>query len=188
MPKSHPSYDQPIVALDIPIGKVAQQTEQDMLTARLAAEFDVDKMYEYLRGSKEEVDKTSRIVQAMSTDPLFSDFRKRSEHWSREQRVQMGHKAMKRVTEIANRDGWDPADRVTALSMMDIASPLSLHHIAHIPPILGQGTLEQIARWIGPANATRYIGCYAQSELGHGTNVQHLEVSRISRILTRQHD
>ncbi len=80
------------------------------------------------------------------------------------------------MTEIALREKWDMQDRVTGFGMMEIASPLSLHHIAGLPPILGQGTPEQIEAFAKPAMQNRFLLCYAQTELGHGSNVQQLEV------------
>lgn len=45
---------------------------------------------------------------------------------------------------------------------------------AFIPVILNQGTDEQAAKWIGAALDHSIIGCYAQTELGHGSNVAGL--------------
>jgi hypothetical protein len=46
--------------------------------------------------------------------------------------------------------------------------------LAFIPVILSQGSDEQIQKWIGPALSHSIIGCYAQTELGHGSNVAGL--------------
>ena len=44
-----------------------------------------------------------------------------------------------------------------------------------IPTIFGQGTEEQKKKFLIPALKYKIIGCYAQTELGHGSNVQGLE-------------
>jgi acyl-CoA oxidase len=41
--------------------------------------------------------------------------------------------------------------------------------------IRDQGTPEQHERFLRPAERYEYIGCYAQTELGHGSNVRGLE-------------
>ncbi|MBA0621556.1 hypothetical protein Godav_007166 [Gossypium davidsonii] len=46
-----------------------------------------------------------------------------------------------------------------------------------IPAIKGQGTEEQHEKWLPMAYKMQIIGCYAQTELGHGSNVQGLETT-----------
>lgn len=46
-----------------------------------------------------------------------------------------------------------------------------------IPAIKGQGTEEQLQKWLPLAYKMQIIGCYAQTELGHGSNVQGLETT-----------
>ena len=46
-----------------------------------------------------------------------------------------------------------------------------------MPAIKGQGTEEQKQKWLPLANKMQKIGCYAQTELGHGSNVQGLETT-----------
>jgi len=46
-----------------------------------------------------------------------------------------------------------------------------------IPAIKGQGTEEQQQKWLPLAQRMQIIGCYAQTELGHGSNVQGLETT-----------
>lgn len=45
--------------------------------------------------------------------------------------------------------------------------------------IRDQGTPEQHEKFLKPANQFKYIGCYAQTELGHGSNVRGLETLAI---------
>lgn len=46
-----------------------------------------------------------------------------------------------------------------------------------VPAIKGQGTEEQQKKWLPLAYRFQIIGCYAQTELGHGSNVQGLETT-----------
>ncbi|CAO3600416.1 unnamed protein product [Absidia cylindrospora] len=56
-------------------------------------------------------------------------------------------------------------------------SPLGLHYSAFIPVLQSQGTDEQVAKWVEPAKKLAIMGCYAQTELGHGSNVQGLRTT-----------
>ncbi|XP_050343192.1 probable peroxisomal acyl-coenzyme A oxidase 1 [Nymphalis io] len=55
--------------------------------------------------------------------------------------------------------------------------PLTLHYVMFIPTVMGQGTVEQQAYWIGRAFNLDIIGTYAQTELGHGTFIRGLETT-----------
>ena len=52
-----------------------------------------------------------------------------------------------------------------------------LFYSAFIPVINAQGTDEQIDKWIPLAEKFQIIGCYAQTELGHGSNLSSLETT-----------
>lgn len=54
---------------------------------------------------------------------------------------------------------------------------VDLHWGMFVPAIKGQGTEEQQQKWLSLANKMQIIGCYAQTELGHGSNVQGLETT-----------
>ncbi|KAI8069610.1 acyl-CoA dehydrogenase/oxidase C-terminal [Gongronella butleri] len=56
-------------------------------------------------------------------------------------------------------------------------SPLSLHFTAFIAVIEAQGTEAQAQKWAEPAKKLAIIGSYAQTELGHGSNVQGLRTT-----------
>ncbi|KAF6163801.1 hypothetical protein GIB67_016141 [Kingdonia uniflora] len=52
-----------------------------------------------------------------------------------------------------------------------------LHWGMFIPAIKGQGTEQQQQKWLPLGYKMQIIGCYAQTELGHGSNVQRLETT-----------
>ncbi|KAL0324501.1 UNVERIFIED_CONTAM: Peroxisomal acyl-coenzyme A oxidase 1 [Sesamum calycinum] len=52
-----------------------------------------------------------------------------------------------------------------------------LHWGMFVPAIKGQGTDDQQQKWLPLAYKMQIIGCYAQTELGHGSNVQGLETT-----------
>lgn len=55
------------------------------------------------------------------------------------------------------------------------AIPTDLHHVMFMPIIAQLGSDAQKAHWLPLAEAYKIIGTYAQTELGHGSNVQGIE-------------
>jgi acyl-CoA oxidase len=56
-------------------------------------------------------------------------------------------------------------------------SPLSLHFGVYMSTLRSQGSKEQQSWWMPKAQMLQIIGCYAQTELGHGSNVRGLQTT-----------
>ncbi|OZJ05098.1 hypothetical protein BZG36_01355 [Bifiguratus adelaidae] len=125
--------------------------------------------------SKRYVDRdTSKIVEeVLRGDPVFD--KSKRPFMSRSERVYNALEISKRLVELRDEKDWSIEDMRQALSLVDMHLPTTLHYGAFIAVILSQGTNEQIAKWIPLAERHAVIGCYAQTELGHGSNVAGLE-------------
>jgi len=55
--------------------------------------------------------------------------------------------------------------------------PLALHWIMFTPNIISLCDAQQQAEWLPLCRDFRMIGCYAQTELGHGSNIRALETT-----------
>merc|ERR1711964_862825 len=55
--------------------------------------------------------------------------------------------------------------------------PYGLHASMYLTTLEGQGTPEQHKLFLEPAQNYKSIGCYAQTELGHGSNVRGLQTT-----------
>lgn len=73
--------------------------------------------------------------------------------------------------------GWDDADIDMAEMLVDILSVFHLHRAMWMKTIRDQGTDEQHKLFLEPSLRYDIIGCYSQTELGHGSNVQGLETT-----------
>lgn len=52
-----------------------------------------------------------------------------------------------------------------------------MHFVMFVPTLLGQGTSDQQAEFLGRAWNLEILGTYAQTELGHGTFIRGLETT-----------
>ena len=60
---------------------------------------------------------------------------------------------------------------------LEKAGGYGLHTGMFIPTLEMQGSKEQQERWLPLARSLSIIGTYAQTEMGHGTNLQGLETT-----------
>ncbi|KAJ1931532.1 hypothetical protein GGF37_007365, partial [Kickxella alabastrina] len=61
--------------------------------------------------------------------------------------------------------------------ILDLNGPFGLHRAMFIPTLQNQATEEQRRVFLEPALRYEILGCYAQTEIGHGSNVQGLETT-----------
>ncbi|VFR02198.1 unnamed protein product [Cuscuta campestris] len=142
---------------------------------RRKAEFDVDEMKIVWAGSRRAFQLSDRISKLVAGDPAFR----------KDDRTMMPRKelfkntlrkasyAWKRINELRLTE-----EEATKLRFyVDEPAFSDLHWGMFIPAIKGSGTQEQQQKWLPLAYKMQIIGCYAQTELGHGSNVQGLETT-----------
>lgn len=116
---------------------------------------------------------TDELVKIMSKEPILDKDRRR--HLSRQELLEHGYAIQLRMIQLKRLHGWDEETFKFAMSLIDDHIPYGLHYNAFIPVLKSQGSDEQIAEWLPRCENLEVIGCYAQTELGHGSNVQGLE-------------
>lgn len=72
------------------------------------------------------------------------------------------------------------------MNCSDEATGMYLHEVAFQPVIAGQGSDEQQKYWMPKCINHSIIGCYAQTELGHGSNLKQLETTSTYDIKTQE--
>uniref|UniRef100_A0A914UL59 Acyl-coenzyme A oxidase N-terminal domain-containing protein n=1 Tax=Plectus sambesii TaxID=2011161 RepID=A0A914UL59_9BILA len=72
---------------------------------------------------------------------------------------------------------YETGHHFSNLIMARDSHPFELHYGMFLPTLRGQGTDEQQEKWIPLALIRAIVGTYAQTELGHGTNLRKLEVT-----------
>jgi len=64
-----------------------------------------------------------------------------------------------------------------AATISDDPMPTSLHWVMFVPNIMTLCDAQQQALWLPLCRDWKMIGCYAQTELGHGSNIRALETT-----------
>uniref|UniRef100_A0A2P2JJU2 Acyl-coenzyme A oxidase n=1 Tax=Rhizophora mucronata TaxID=61149 RepID=A0A2P2JJU2_RHIMU len=142
---------------------------------RNKAEFDVEEMKIVWAGSRHAFEVNDRIARLVASDPAFrKDYRatvSRKELFKNT--LRKAAYAWKRIIELRLTE--EEAGRLRFY--VDEPAFTDLHWGMFVPAIKGQGTDEQQQKWLPLAYKMQIIGCYAQTELGHGSNVQGLETT-----------
>ncbi|KAK6157947.1 hypothetical protein DH2020_005261 [Rehmannia glutinosa] len=142
---------------------------------RKKAEFNVEAMKIVWAGSQHNLEVSNRISKLVADDPAFrKDDRTmlpRKELFKNT--LRKAAYAWKRINEL--RLSEEEASKLRFY--VDETAYTDLHWGMFIPAIKGQGTDEQQRKWLPLAYKMQIIGCYAQTELGHGSNVQGLETT-----------
>ncbi|KAF3324707.1 peroxisomal acyl-coenzyme A oxidase 1-like isoform X1 [Carex littledalei] len=142
---------------------------------RETAQFDVEAMKIVWAGSKHELDVSDRMARLVASDPVFH----------KDNRTMLARKELFKTTLKKAAHAWK---RINELHLteeeaskmrffIDEPAYTDLHWGMFVPAIKGQGTEEQQQKWLPLAYKMQIIGCYAQTELGHGSNVQGLETT-----------
>ncbi|PWN38590.1 putative acyl-CoA oxidase [Meira miltonrushii] len=141
---------------------------------RQKASFDSDQMSVYLHG-KDQLDKEAELVNILENDPSGAFDKSKWNYMGRADKFRHALKKDKRLSQLAREHDWDRETTIRAEALCDLPGPFGLHRSMFISTIENMGTDEQKEKWLGPALRYEIIGCYAQTELGHGSNVQGLE-------------
>ncbi|KAJ4712706.1 Acyl-coenzyme A oxidase [Melia azedarach] len=142
---------------------------------RKKAQFDVHDMKIVWAGSRHAFEVSDRMARLVASDPAFR----------KDNRAMLSRKELFKNTLRKAAYAWkciielrlteEEASRLR--SYVDEPAFTDLHWGMFVPAIKGQGTDEQQQKWLPLAYKMQIIGCYAQTELGHGSNVQGLETT-----------
>lgn len=164
----------------------------DLERERAQASFTPERLTNLLDGSADKTDRRRHLEDIIAKDPtgVFSNDDNYYLHRT-DRHVRSLAKAV-RLIEICRKLGIgtnNTGDRNTEghlvasddwpVLMHALADdlPLALHWIMFVPNIISLCDDEQQAMWLPLCRDWRMIGCYAQTEVGHGSNVRGLETT-----------
>lgn len=158
----------------------------DLKKERLKATFRVEKLTNLLDGSEAKTERRRHIEAIIEQDPTGIFSNDSNSYLHRTDRHVRSLAKHVRMIEICRKLGigkdtegeiiLDP-DFPTVVAALADDLPTSLHWVMFVPNIRSLCDDEQQARWLPMCRDWRMIGCYAQTEIGHGSNVRALETT-----------
>ena len=150
----------------------------ELLSAeRKASKIDTEQIAELIYGGSESLKRKREIEDAIEKDPNFDlanyYYQSREEKFEEACR-KYSYSLSKKMPELKITG---PDESSVFIRAVGDANPYFVQYMMFIPTINAQGTQEQKDKWLPLANSYDIIGCYAQTEMGHGTYVRGLETT-----------
>lgn len=142
---------------------------------RSQSNLSVQELGQHLLSSDGFLERQSRILSIIEKDPMFS--KETQLHLSRADRFKQALARAKYLRRLAVKQNWDQEDHRMAEYLVGDVSPYFLHMEMFVTTVREQGSEEQQAYWLPLIESWKIIGAYAQTELGHGSNVRGLELT-----------
>ena len=141
---------------------------------RSRSNLNVDQLAEHLLFREDFLERQKRVLPVLQSHVIFS--KKNQLNLARPDRYHLGLARAKAVRRLSIKHGWDNEDFKMAEYLVDEVSPFHLQHTMFATSVREQSNEKQKACWQPKVDNWEIIGCYGQTELGHGSNVQGLEL------------
>ncbi|KAM5356940.1 hypothetical protein ACJ41O_003586 [Fusarium nematophilum] len=125
--------------------------------------------------TSEVLERNAKLLDILSSDPVFD---KSQDYFrGRRERIEAALARGKALRRLSVKHQWSQDEYQAANDLISEPTPYGLHASMFLKTLEEQGTPEQHKLFLEPAQRYEYIGCYAQTELGHGSNVRGLETT-----------
>lgn len=134
----------------------------------------VDELGRHLLSSDGFLERQARVLSIVQREPILS--KEKQQNLSRPERFKLGLARAKLLRRLAGKHQWSHDDYKMAEYLVDDVSPYLLHMEMFVTTIREQASEAQRAYWMPLIESWKIVGAYAQTELGHGSNVRGLEL------------
>lgn len=151
---------------------------------RSNAAFDIDKMHQFLEGSAKDAQNTLSLMQQIERDPYLKvdfSYYESCKSKIRELTAQkIAHLATYMENDFPDFDTFTKRLNLIAVTDPGLGTRIGVHYGLFLGAIKGNGTDEQFKYWAFERNAILMkdiYGCFAMTEMAHGSNVAGLETT-----------
>ncbi|EXJ82141.1 acyl-CoA oxidase [Capronia coronata CBS 617.96] len=141
---------------------------------RAKSNLNIDQLSDFMF-TREILERNERILKILLAEPVFD----KSQNYfrGRTERIEASLARGKRLQQLSVKHKWTKEEFQAANELISEPTPYGLHASMFLVTLREQGTPEQHKLFLERAEAYKIIGCYAQTELGHGSNVRGLETT-----------
>lgn len=155
--------------------KPASPTGPELLKyEREQSNLNVDQLANFLF-TKESRERKRKILKILQSEKVFD----KSQNYfaGRVDRFETALARAKMLRRLSVQHKFNDEEQKIAESLVSEPGPYALHEHMFFVTLRDQGNEEQHEKYMKPAGEYKIIGCYAQTELGHGSNVRGLETT-----------
>ncbi|KAF1353949.1 acyl-CoA dehydrogenase/oxidase C-terminal [Delphinella strobiligena] len=150
------------------------QGSELLTNERAQSKVNVEQLTKFLH-KQEGLDRKRKILKILQTEKVFD--KEQNYFAGRVDRFETALARSKKLRQLEAKHNWSRDDKQCANELLSEPGPYGLHESMFLITLRDQGNAEQHEKFLEKAQNYEYIGCYAQTELGHGSNVRGLETT-----------
>jgi len=160
--------------VESPMGVVGMKT---MVEERKSATFDIRKMTYILLNGKDNVERWEKVTQQLERDPIFQNDMYDVPHKQHREVVYSRVKRMMDYRLVDDIETWIWRRIVTSVIDPSLDVRMAVHTTLFREAVAQNGTPEQLQKWLPDIDSYKIPGCFAMTELGHGSYIQGFETT-----------